>query len=261
MSALFASSGEGAVTGGASACAGVHTLFLAEPPPAASRPRRRRRQGWRGHAPAHRHVCARAADLLCRAPRLWRPRQPLLAAGRPDRGHRGTRSRCVGMRCGALIGHTTTRAYAASALAPDADPNYPLVMVAPEATTKPARCLLKFRRGAFATGRPVCPVLLNYSYKRFNPGWGVVYTPLHVYRLLAQVLERRGGPKAQPAPPSRRLVVPPPPRPACSLSTTCRSTCAQCIARHQRSSPTPCCTPPTCAHTWLSSWVCRWWSR
>lgn len=51
-----------------------------------------------------------------------------------------------------------------------ADPRFPLVMVAPEATTKSRRCLLRFRRGAFAPGRPVVPVLLRYSYRHFNPG-------------------------------------------------------------------------------------------
>jgi lysophosphatidylcholine acyltransferase/lyso-PAF acetyltransferase len=68
-----------------------------------------------------------------------------------------------------------------------ADARFPLVMVAPEATTKSQRCLLRFRRGAFAPGRPVVPVLLRYSYRHFNPGWGVEYsTPLHVWRLLSQ---------------------------------------------------------------------------
>ena len=36
-------------------------------------------------------------------------------------------------------------------------------------------------------GRPVCPVLITYRFRHFNPHWGIVYSPLHVYRLLAQV--------------------------------------------------------------------------
>ncbi|KAL4435419.1 hypothetical protein ABPG77_006181 [Micractinium sp. CCAP 211/92] len=67
-----------------------------------------------------------------------------------------------------------------------ADRRFPLVAIAPEATTKAKPCLLKFRRGAFAAGQPVCPVLLRYRYRRFNPSWGVCNTPFHVYRLLAQ---------------------------------------------------------------------------
>ena len=39
---------------------------------------------------------------------------------------------------------------------------------------------------ACPAGRPVCPVLLTYQYRHFNPHWGIVCTPLHVYRMLAQ---------------------------------------------------------------------------
>lgn len=51
-----------------------------------------------------------------------------------------------------------------------ADRAFPLLAMAPEATTKEAPCLLKFRRGAFVAGLPVCPVLLRYSFAHFNPG-------------------------------------------------------------------------------------------
>lgn len=47
---------------------------------------------------------------------------------------------------------------------------FPLLAIAPEATTKAQPCLLKFRRGAFSAGQPVCPVLLRYRYRHFNPG-------------------------------------------------------------------------------------------
>ncbi|PSC70078.1 Lysophospholipid acyltransferase LPCAT4 [Micractinium conductrix] len=69
-----------------------------------------------------------------------------------------------------------------------ADRKFPLLALAPEATTKAQPCLLKFRRGAFAAGQPVCPVLLKYSYRHFNPGWGIVNTPFHLYRLMAQLI-------------------------------------------------------------------------
>ncbi|KAL6771092.1 PGA2 [Auxenochlorella protothecoides x Auxenochlorella symbiontica] len=72
-----------------------------------------------------------------------------------------------------------------------ADEGAPMLVMAPEATTKAAQCLLKFRRGAFAGGHPVCPILLAYPHRAFNPAWGIVpSTPLHVYRLLAQPLNR-----------------------------------------------------------------------
>lgn len=68
-----------------------------------------------------------------------------------------------------------------------ADRRYPLVMMAPEATTKPRPCLLRFRRGAFSAGAPVVPVLLRYRFAHFNPGWGRVSPGLHLYRLMAQL--------------------------------------------------------------------------
>lgn len=69
-----------------------------------------------------------------------------------------------------------------------ADPRYPPLMIAPEATTKTGECMLKFRRGAFVPGRPVVPVLLQYHARHFHPGWGVTVTPLHVWRLLSQFI-------------------------------------------------------------------------
>lgn len=63
---------------------------------------------------------------------------------------------------------------------------YPLFIVAPEGTTKHKHCLLTFAKGAFAPGLPVMPVLLKYSSIRFNPGWGIVYTTWHFFRLFNQ---------------------------------------------------------------------------
>ncbi len=63
---------------------------------------------------------------------------------------------------------------------------YPLFIVAPEGTTKHRHCLLTFAKGAFATGLPVMPVLLKYRSVRFNPGWGIVYTAWHFFRVCNQ---------------------------------------------------------------------------
>lgn len=63
---------------------------------------------------------------------------------------------------------------------------YPLFIVAPEGTTKHKHCLLTFAKGAFAPGLPVMPVLLKYSSVRFNPGWGIVYTAWHFFRVFNQ---------------------------------------------------------------------------
>jgi len=95
-----------------------------------------------------------------------------------------------------------------------ADPRFPLLAVSPEATTKPSHCLLKFKSGAFVSGRPVLPLCLDYRRKRvvtkggkgekdekpfsslvgklvdsvvslsnFNPGWGLLHSDgFHVLR-------------------------------------------------------------------------------
>ena len=58
--------------------------------------------------------------------------------------------------------------------------------MAPEGTTKHKHCLLTFAKGAFAPGLPVMPVLLKYTSVRFNPGWGIVYTAWHFFRVCNQ---------------------------------------------------------------------------
>ncbi len=63
---------------------------------------------------------------------------------------------------------------------------YPLFIVAPEGTTKHRHCLLTFAKGAFAAGLPVMPVLLKYRSVRLNPGWGIVYTAWHFFRVCNQ---------------------------------------------------------------------------
>ena len=63
---------------------------------------------------------------------------------------------------------------------------YPLLMIAPEGTTKHGNVLLRFSTGAFVPGLPVLPVLLKYRSRHFDPGWGVSNTFWHMYRLLAQ---------------------------------------------------------------------------
>lgn len=66
------------------------------------------------------------------------------------------------------------------------DTGYPLLALAPEATTKPKECLLKFRKGAFVPGKPVSPILFRYPCRHFHPGWGSVNTLFHIWRLLSQ---------------------------------------------------------------------------
>lgn len=71
---------------------------------------------------------------------------------------------------------------------------WPPLAVAPEGTTKPARCLLRFRTGAFAAamaaGVPVVPVAIDYDGAT-NPGWGVVQSTLvHVLRLQTRLTTR-----------------------------------------------------------------------
>lgn len=64
---------------------------------------------------------------------------------------------------------------------------FPLLALAPEATTKPKECLLKFRKGAFVPGKPVTPILFKYPCKHFHCGWGLPSSTLfHVWRLLSQ---------------------------------------------------------------------------
>ena len=69
--------------------------------------------------------------------------------------------------------------------------DFPVFTLAPEATTKPKHCLLKFRKGAFVPGKPVVPVLLKYPCKHFNVGWGIPYSDaFHVWRFLSQCIHR-----------------------------------------------------------------------
>lgn len=85
---------------------------------------------------------------------------------------------------------------------------WPPLAVAPEGTTKPSPCLLRFRSGAFAAalaaGVPVVPVALEYGWTRVNPGWGVMASTLtHVLRLQARFDTRarvRVLPPVWPAP-------------------------------------------------------------
>mmetsp|Transcript_80 Transcript_80/g.283 ORF Transcript_80/g.283 Transcript_80/m.283 type:complete len:453 (-) Transcript_80:706-2064(-) len=70
----------------------------------------------------------------------------------------------------------------------EVDPAFPSFIIAPEGTTKPKHCLLRFSVGGFAPGVPVQPVLINYSRnKHFNPGWGLPKsTPWLMWRLVTQ---------------------------------------------------------------------------
>ncbi len=67
-----------------------------------------------------------------------------------------------------------------------ADPRYPLVMIAPEGTTKAVDCVLRFSTGAFVSGAPVTLLLLKYHAKHCHPGWGRYPIAWHMLRLFSQ---------------------------------------------------------------------------
>jgi 1-acyl-sn-glycerol-3-phosphate acyltransferase len=90
-------------------------------------------------------------------------------------------------RAHALTAPAAAGAAAAVLTARAADGRFPLVAVAPEATTKAQACLLRFRSGAFEAGRPIAPVLIRYCFRRFNPRWGVENMAWHFWRMLSQV--------------------------------------------------------------------------
>jgi 1-acyl-sn-glycerol-3-phosphate acyltransferase len=91
-------------------------------------------------------------------------------------------------RAHALATPAGAGAGAAALAARAADSRFPLVAVAPEATTKAQACLLRFRSGAFEAGRSVAPVLIRYRFRRLNPRWGVENTAWHFWRMLSQVV-------------------------------------------------------------------------
>jgi 1-acyl-sn-glycerol-3-phosphate acyltransferase len=80
------------------------------------------------------------------------------------------------------------------------------VIVFPEGTLSDGRGLLKFKTGAFATGRPVVPLVLRYRLRPFSPAWGIVPMPFHILRMLTQprnVLEMEFLPVYHPSPAER----------------------------------------------------------
>lgn len=69
------------------------------------------------------------------------------------------------------------------------DCRYPLLMIAPEGTTKGSNVLLRFSTGAFVPGQPVLPILLRYRHQHFNAGWGITQPNIwHLYRLVSQFI-------------------------------------------------------------------------
>ena len=53
-----------------------------------------------------------------------------------------------------------------------ADARFPLLAVSPEGTTKAEHCLLRFKSGAFVSGRPVLPICLDYRKRGRGSGKG-----------------------------------------------------------------------------------------
>jgi lysophosphatidylcholine acyltransferase/lyso-PAF acetyltransferase len=60
------------------------------------------------------------------------------------------------------------------------------IAIFPEGTTTNGSYILPFRGGAFAAGLPVQPVLIQYSWTRFNPSWESIGMGAHIFRMLAQ---------------------------------------------------------------------------
>jgi lysophosphatidylcholine acyltransferase/lyso-PAF acetyltransferase len=60
------------------------------------------------------------------------------------------------------------------------------IAIFPEGTTTNGSYILPFRRGAFAAGLPVQPVLIQYSWTRFNLSWESIGMRAHIFRMLAQ---------------------------------------------------------------------------
>merc|ERR1712032_1223654 len=55
--------------------------------------------------------------------------------------------------------------------------------VFPEATTKGAKCLVKFRTGAFVSGEPVQPIVLRYPERL---AWVETSIVQHIFRAMTQ---------------------------------------------------------------------------
>jgi len=55
--------------------------------------------------------------------------------------------------------------------AADRSPDSNALMIFPEATTTPNRCLFQYKVGAFIPGHPIQPVCFKFSYHHFNPCW------------------------------------------------------------------------------------------
>jgi hypothetical protein len=67
-----------------------------------------------------------------------------------------------------------------------ADPDWPIVAMAPEGTTSNGKQLLRFRTGAFIHAAPVLPVCISYKWRQVNPAWTICNEPWHVLRVLTQ---------------------------------------------------------------------------
>jgi len=64
------------------------------------------------------------------------------------------------------------------------NPVEPAVAIYPEGTTTNGTCLCKFHAGAFASGAPVKPICLKYTYTGFNPAYDVLEATQWIYGVL-----------------------------------------------------------------------------
>ena len=65
-----------------------------------------------------------------------------------------------------------------------ATPEEPAVAIFPEGTTTNGTCLAFFHAGAFASGEPVKPVCLKYSFTGFSPAYDVILAHEWIYGIL-----------------------------------------------------------------------------
>jgi len=64
------------------------------------------------------------------------------------------------------------------------------LLIFPEGTTSNGSCLLKFRTGAFVTGSPVQPILIQFPFRHFSPAYESIYTSVTLFRTLCQFYNR-----------------------------------------------------------------------
>ncbi|KAA8498013.1 Lysophospholipid acyltransferase LPEAT1 [Porphyridium purpureum] len=60
------------------------------------------------------------------------------------------------------------------------------LIIFPEGTTCNGHAMIRFRRGAFAAGLAVLPVVVSFPYKHFNSSWESILFKTHMWRIMTQ---------------------------------------------------------------------------